>query len=251
MSADWLARVRSTRRWSAPGGAWSYDTWGRHGRPVVLLHPVLFDRTMWWPIAADLRTEGTMIAVDLPGHGTSPSRDRYDPEALVEDLAHLLHGLGMTRAPVVVGHGSSAGLAALFAARFATHAVVTVDPVTELGFDAPVGVDHVWRYLAAMPADPLPPHYRGLVTAAPDPALLAGYVGCIAGRLTSAGARPGAASIPLTCECLEIYSQQPTGKTPAVAAAAGPWRSVVYEVPGRFAHLADVPRFVSDLRSVL
>jgi hypothetical protein len=32
---------------------------------------------------------------------------------------------------------------------------------------------------------------------------------------------------------------------------AGPWRSAVYRVPGRFAHPADVPRFVSDLRSVL
>jgi pimeloyl-ACP methyl ester carboxylesterase len=220
---------------------------------VVLLHPVLFDRTMWWPIAADLRTEGTMIAVDLPGHGTSPGRGRYDPEVLVEDLAHLLHGLGMTRAPVVVGHGSAAGLAALFSVRFAAHALVTVDAVDEFRFPAPIGVDHVWRYLASMPADPLPPPYRGLVAATPDPALLSGYVGCItAGRPALTEACPEEESLPLMCQRLEVRSQRPPGRSRApFTAPARPWRSVVYQVPGRFAHLADVPRFVSDLRSVL
>jgi pimeloyl-ACP methyl ester carboxylesterase len=221
---------------------WSYDTWGAHGRPVILLHSVLFDRAMWWPIAADLRTEATMIAVDLPGHGTSPGRGRYDPEALVADLAHLLHGLGTTRAPVVVGHGGAAGLAELFAVRFAAHALVTVDAVAPSGFAAPVGVDQVWRYLAAMSADSLPPSYRGLVTAAADPALLAGYLDCV-----TAG-RPGPGEPQATCQRLEIRSQRPGAEE---LAAVAPWRRVVYQVPGRFAHLADVPRFVADLRSVL
>jgi pimeloyl-ACP methyl ester carboxylesterase len=250
MTGEPMAPVRSARRWPAPGGSWGYDTWGRHGRPVILLHPVLFDRTMWWPIAADLRTTATMIAVDLPGHGTSPARSCYDPEVLVDDLAHLLHGMGMTCAPVMVGHGSSAGLATLFAARFATHAVVTVDAVTGVGCDPPGGVDQVWRYLAALPADPLPPSYRALVTASPDPTLLAGYADCMNTTLTEA--RPGTAPAPLTCSRLEVYSQRPPAtEHGAVAGLTGPWRSVVYQVPGRFAHLADVPRFVSDLRSML
>jgi len=54
-----------------------YDRWGSFGRPVVLLHGLLFDRTMWWPVAADLAatTSCTIVAPDLPGHGQSPLRD--------------------------------------------------------------------------------------------------------------------------------------------------------------------------------
>lgn len=240
MTVDALPPARSTRRWPAPGGSWSYDCWGRNGRPVLLLHSVLFDRTVWWPVAADLRTECTVIAVDLPGHGTSPSRSRYDPEVLVADLAHLLHGLGTTRAPVVVGHGSSAGLAALFAVRFAAHAMVSVDAFAEPGLGGPAR-EHVDRYLAAMSADGLPACYRTLVTARPDPELLAGYAGCMP---SPAHAYPdGTAS----CPRLEVYSQ----RAPAGNSGAGQGRRVGYRVPGRFAQLADVPRFVADLRSVL
>ncbi|GAA3347333.1 hypothetical protein GCM10020358_61720 [Amorphoplanes nipponensis] len=246
MSADWLAPVRSARSWAAPGGTLGYDTWGAHGRPVLLLHAPLFDRTMWWPVAADLRTEATMIAVDLPGHGASPGRDHYHPEAVVEDLAHLVHGLGATRAPVVVGHGGSAGLAALFAVRFAAHALVTVDACAGPGGGTPVDGDHVRRYLATMPADALPPSYRGLVTAKPDPALLAGYLGCgAAGPPGSAG--PDAGRLPPAVRRLDVHSQGTPGETAAVPGS----RTVVYGVPGRFAHLADVPRFGSDVRSVL
>jgi pimeloyl-ACP methyl ester carboxylesterase len=240
VTVDALPPARSTRRWPAPGGSWGYDCWGSNGRPVLLLHSVLFDRAVWWPAAADLRTECTMIAVDLPGHGTSPSRSRYDPEALVTDLAHLLHSLGTTRAPVVVGHGSSAGLAALFAARFATHALVSVDAVADPGLGPPVTHDQVEQYLAAMSADALPAHYRTLVTARPDPALLAGYAGWPA----PADAWTGRTD---PCRGLEVYSQRP----PAGIHGAGRGRSVVYHLPGRFAQLADVPRFVADLRSVL
>jgi pimeloyl-ACP methyl ester carboxylesterase len=119
--------LRTDHRLSAPAGAWAYDLWGRHGRPVLLIPAILFDRLLWWPAAADLRPYATVVAVDLPGHGESAARDRYDPDELVDDLARLVAGLGSTRAPVVVGHGASAALAVHFAARYATHAVVTVD----------------------------------------------------------------------------------------------------------------------------
>ena len=42
-----------------PGGTWSYDTWGTAGRPVLLIHSVLFDRTLWWPVAAELHRQCT------------------------------------------------------------------------------------------------------------------------------------------------------------------------------------------------
>jgi pimeloyl-ACP methyl ester carboxylesterase len=227
--------TRFARRWVGPGGSWSYDTWGHNGRPVILLHAVLFDRTMWWPAAADLRRDCTMIAVDLPGHGASPARARYDPEALVAELAQLLHDLGMTRAPIVVGHGSSAALAALFARRFAAHACVTVDAVAPPMVEPPVTAEHVDTYLAALRAEALPPYFHTLVAARPSPALLEGYARCL-----SAAAQACGGGTPR----LQVYSQPPPAST-------GRQRSEVYHVPGRFAHLADVRRFGYDLRSVL
>lgn len=163
-----LPPLRSTNVWPARGGPWCYDQWGRQGRPLVLIPAVLFGRTTWWPAAADLRPHATVVAVDLPGHGGSAHRPRYDPDELVDDLAELVAHLGLRRAPVVVAHGSSAGLAARFAHRYAVHAVVTVDPYRpEHGDPA--------RYLRDMRPDPVPPHLRDLATPVGDPELFAAY----------------------------------------------------------------------------
>jgi pimeloyl-ACP methyl ester carboxylesterase len=131
---------------------------------VLLIPTVLFDLSMWWPVAADLRPHATVVAVDLPGHGTSRRRSRYDPHELVDDLAGLTAHLGLTQAPIVVGHGTAAGLAELFATRYATHAVVTVDATSQ------VPADHR-QYLAGMAAETLPGPDRllRLVRALPDP----------------------------------------------------------------------------------
>ena len=49
--------------------------------PLILLHGLTFDRTMWRPAVAELRKldPGRQIfAVDLPGHGRSPAWPSYD-----------------------------------------------------------------------------------------------------------------------------------------------------------------------------
>ena len=135
-----------------------FDRWGRFGRPVLLLHGILFDRTMWWPVAAELAgaTSCTVVAPDLPGHGDSPARDSHDPATLAADLAGLVHGLDLHRAPIVVGHAESAMLARAFAERFAIHEVLTVD---DLGGGQ----------------TEIPEHYRPYARARHDPALLTAY----------------------------------------------------------------------------
>lgn len=217
MTAEPMPPVRTTHVWHAPAGPWCYDLWGRHGRPVVLIPPVLLERTVWWPAAADLRAHATVLAVDLPGNGQSAARRHYDPGELVDDLAGLIHSLGLRQAPVVVGHGSSASLADLFAARYAAHAVVTVDPAPAC---AATRTCDVRSYLAGLHLDVLPSHYRGLVTPRRDPGLLAAYAECMA---------PG----------------RPTGTGTA------PWRHEVHNVDGRFAHLTEITRFVGDIRKLL
>jgi pimeloyl-ACP methyl ester carboxylesterase len=135
-----------------------YDRWGRYGRPVLLLHGLLFDRTMWWPVAAELATATTctVIAPDLPGHGDSPPRNDHDPAKLAADLATLVHHLDLHRAPIVVGHAESGALADAFGERFAVHDVLTVD---ELGHGE----------------TEIPEHYRPFAQARVDPELRAAY----------------------------------------------------------------------------
>jgi len=233
-----LPPIRTTHAFRAPAGSWSYDLWGLHGRPVVFLPAVLFDRASWWPVAADLRPYATVVAVDLPGHG-SCGRRVLEPYELVDDLAHLIDSLQTRRAPIVVGHGSSAVLATLFAARYATHAVVAVDPWPVTGLAA--GVD---AYLGEMNVDAIPDPYRHLVEAVHDAGLLAAYASALAGL------RPATATIGVTPARLAVHSRAPEapGSDPD---AARQWRHEIYDVPGRFAHLAATHRFVADLRSLL
>ncbi|MEV6846407.1 alpha/beta fold hydrolase [Actinoplanes sp. NPDC051411] len=135
-----------------------YDRWGWYGRPVLLLHGLLFDRTMWWPVAAELTTATscTVIAPDLPAHGDSPAREDHDPGKLAHDLGQLVHKLDLHRAPIVVGHGESAALATAFGERFAVHEVLTVDD------------------LGSGRAE-IPEHYRPYARARADPELLTAY----------------------------------------------------------------------------
>ena len=160
---------RTTHAHGTPKNLLVYDRWGRFGRPVVLLHGLLYDRTMWWPVAADLDDDCAAVAVDLPGHGQSAARDGCGLDRLTHDLAMLIHGLGLHRAPIMVAHAGAVRLAAAFADRYATHAVVAFD---EPAADPPTTVEQV---LCAADLDGVPEHYRGFAVARRDPGLLDAY----------------------------------------------------------------------------
>jgi pimeloyl-ACP methyl ester carboxylesterase len=120
---------RSTHAVGSPKNLLVYDRWGEFGRPVLLLHGLLSDRTVWWLAAAELIAAAscTVVAPDLPGHGQSPARDDHGLDRLARDLAGLVDRLGLHRAPIVVGQGASARLATAFADAYATHHVLTLD----------------------------------------------------------------------------------------------------------------------------
>ncbi|GIE31692.1 hypothetical protein Ait01nite_047370 [Actinoplanes italicus] len=118
---------RTTHAYGTPKNLLVYDRWGRYGRPVVLLHGLFYDRTTWWPVAAELGDACSVIAVDLPGHGQSAARGENAVEPLARDLAALVNGLDLHRAPVLVGQGEGALLAEAFADTYATRAVLTFD----------------------------------------------------------------------------------------------------------------------------
>lgn len=83
------------------------------GPVVVLLHGFPLNRTMWEAQIRALTPEYRVIAPDLRGHGESPAPDGvYTMEAMADDVAETLDGLGIA-GPVVVGGLSMGGYVAL------------------------------------------------------------------------------------------------------------------------------------------
>ena len=182
----------------------AYDRWGSFGRPVVLLHGLLFDRTMWWPAAAELvSARCTVVAPDLPGHGQSPARDRCRLETVAAEVAQLVDRLFLHRAPIVVGHAGAAPLATAFAARYATHAVVTLD-------EPPAGATGPDDLVDAAGLDRVPAVFRHYARPRREAALFHAYAGwlgkpptrrnqpALAGSTHGAPKRPDRQFAPLT-----------------------------------------------------
>ena len=90
--------------------------------PLVLLHGLTFDRTMWRPALAELEAIDPgrrAVAFDLPGHGESPKAASYSMLSVVERVHAAIVDAHLD-APVVVGHSGSAGIASVYAAMHPT-----------------------------------------------------------------------------------------------------------------------------------
>jgi pimeloyl-ACP methyl ester carboxylesterase len=86
----------------------AYDRTGS-GEPLVLLHGLGSARTIWRPLLPALARRYDVIAVDLPGHGQTPSLPRTEPPTpgrLAKTVAALLDELSLDRAHVM---GNSLG----------------------------------------------------------------------------------------------------------------------------------------------
>lgn len=79
------------------------------GEPLLLVHGLGGDRSTWSPVIERLAGGHDVVAVDLPGFGSSPplpDEVTPTPRALAESLASLLDELGLSAAHVV---GNSLG----------------------------------------------------------------------------------------------------------------------------------------------
>jgi pimeloyl-ACP methyl ester carboxylesterase len=97
--------------------------------PLVLLHGLTFDRSMWQPIrerVSAVTPARCVVACDLPGHGGSDPQEDYRVDA-VAAMVHEAVSDAALEAPVVVGHSISGLVATLYAARYPTRGVVNVD----------------------------------------------------------------------------------------------------------------------------
>jgi len=86
------------------------------GRPIVLLHSLLADRSSFEPLAALLAATHRVILLDLPGFGGShPVAGGL--EAVADRVAQALGALQLAQAPIVLGNGYGGFVALLTAIR--------------------------------------------------------------------------------------------------------------------------------------
>ena len=103
--------------------------------PIVLLHGLTFDRTMWRPAVAELETVDPgrrVLALDLPGHGGSVRLPTYRLEDVAEHVHRAITEAGLDE-PIVVGHSIAAAIASIYAARHPSSGVVNVDASLRVG----------------------------------------------------------------------------------------------------------------------
>jgi pimeloyl-ACP methyl ester carboxylesterase len=110
------------------------QTWGR-GRPsFLLLHGMTSSKECWGGVAPALAERGTVVAIDLPGHGESPADDfsgtMTDFAAVVRGLVARLELTDLT----LVGHSMGGQIAM-------TLALETPAQIQRLVLVAPAGIE--------------------------------------------------------------------------------------------------------------
>jgi pimeloyl-ACP methyl ester carboxylesterase len=97
--------------------------------PLVLLHGLTFDRSLWRPALDELqRTDPgrRVLALDLPGHGASQGWPSYDMAGLAGGVYRAVEEVQL-HAPVIVGHSIAGVIATVYAAQYPTRGVINVD----------------------------------------------------------------------------------------------------------------------------
>jgi pimeloyl-ACP methyl ester carboxylesterase len=145
--------------------------------PLVLLHGMTFDRTMWrptYPLLNDIDPGRRIVALDLPGHGDTPDRASNRMLETIVAIHEAVQEAALS-APVLVGHSMCGGLASMYATLYPCRGVVNVDSPPELAPFAEM-IQHnadglrgpafpaIWASIAAgFHAELLPPEGRELV----------------------------------------------------------------------------------------
>ena len=101
-----------------------------NGPPLVLLHPLGADRRVWDPVIDRVASEREVIALDLPGFGSSPPLDGLEPPtpaALAAAIAGFLEDLGLP-APHVAGNSLGGWVALELALTGKARSVTAIAP---------------------------------------------------------------------------------------------------------------------------
>jgi 2-succinyl-6-hydroxy-2,4-cyclohexadiene-1-carboxylate synthase len=97
----------------------AYETWGEGPRPLLLLHGFTGSRASFDHLRPLLGGEVRAVAVDLPGHGSTPLPEKKGREGFletVEGLVRVLDELGLAEVDVL-GYSQGARLALALAVQ--------------------------------------------------------------------------------------------------------------------------------------
>jgi pimeloyl-ACP methyl ester carboxylesterase len=228
--------------------------------PIVLLHGMTFDRTMWRSTLAELEVIDPgrrAVALDLPGHGDSPDAPSYTIPAVAARVHAAIVDAGLHN-PVLVGHSGSAGTVAMYAGLHPTSGVIEVEgtfvvtPFAEMvqAF-APVlrgpGFDAVWSRIAenAFRLADVPDEVRTFVeeTSRPRQEIVLGYWKDLLDRAPAelaALVANGAAGLRAAgVEVTMVVGQNPSSaEVDWLRANLPDARTLVWPGSGHFPHLA-------------
>jgi pimeloyl-ACP methyl ester carboxylesterase len=237
--------------------------------PLVLLHGLTFDRTMWRSALAELTILDPgrrAIALDLPGHGDSPDSPRYALDEIVERVHAEILEAGLEE-PVVVGHSASAATATVYAATHPTRGVIAVEGTIRVGAFAGMaqalepmlrgpGFADAWARIAggAFRLDEVEPDVRDFViaTSRPRQEIVVGYwqdlfertPGELDAMVLGGAAAIRAAGIPYVA----VLGADPSPEEVAWSDANLPdGRILIWPGSGHFPHLAHPRRFAGLL----
>lgn len=108
--------------------------------PIVLLHSLALDRTMWRRLLKILQTDRRVITMDMRGHGDSPNPkgSQFTIEDMADDVAETLLDLDHDRA-IVVGLSMGGCVAQAMSIRHPSivSALGLIDTTAWYGPDAP------------------------------------------------------------------------------------------------------------------
>lgn len=140
----------------------------------VFLHGLTFDSRMWEPILGELPAAHRAIALDLPGHGGSPSFAARGLAA-VADAVHAAVEAAAVDAPIVVGHSIGGPVASIYGSVHPSAGVVSIEaPIRLEPFAALLrtvapqlggpGFAEFWSQIdASLRVDLVPAPYRALL----------------------------------------------------------------------------------------
>lgn len=122
----------------AGGLVWNYLEWNSTGKPnILLVHGITSDARTWWKLGPDLALSGGhVVAVDMPGHGSSgdtPNDIKWSSTAA--QLAAFVKTLGWDKAGFrLAGHswGGAVSLSLAAAHPVGLEKVALLDPALRL-----------------------------------------------------------------------------------------------------------------------
>ena len=103
---------------------------------IVLVHGITESRHSWDPLLAPLSASHRVLAVDLPGHGSSTSDGPFDLGAMAGDVFATMAEAGFSPASsVLVGHSLGGTVVSAMASATSVRGVINVDqPLDLAGF---------------------------------------------------------------------------------------------------------------------